>query len=255
MTTSSHKTCVVVVGKNEAESIQRVIKGTQDALADIPHFILAIDDGSIDQTAEIARVHAHHVISRPSKGLGWSVRQGYHFALDHGFDTIINIDADGQHDPALLPSMVQHLENGTDAVKCSRFHEHSAVIGETPVDRLEMNQHFAEVISEITGWNITDALCGLWGFKRPVLAQLMPHLRFKHYGLCIEMLIKMKHLVPDVSLVELPHPRIYLCDTTRHKTKYTSDGEAHRKRRFAHHQKHVAIALAHVEHMRAALPA
>lgn len=235
--------CLCVTGRNEAESIGRVIHIIRQLPNSNRFFILAIDDGSTDNTAAVAdEAGADHVISRPWRGLGYSVREGYQYAIDKAFDIIINVDADGQHDPGLIPQMVNHLQNGSSVVKCSRFHPLSSVIGTPPEDRLSLNKHFADVISQITNQTITDALCGMFGFKKHVLKVLLPHLKFDEYGLCLEILIKghaLLHLLP----LELPHPAIYLADTFRHARVYSQQGKEERNARFTLHEEHVRQAL------------
>jgi glycosyltransferase involved in cell wall biosynthesis len=242
-------TCIIVVGRNEEETIGTVIENVKTALDGNPHFIVVIDDGSTDRTAAVARKHADHTISREPYGLGYSMRQGYQFALTKGFKVIINIDADGQHDPRVLPKVIQHLQNGTSIVKGTRFHPDSQVVGEIPEDRLHMNRHFAKIISQLTGHQITDALCGLYGFKQYALKRLLPHLKSVGYGLCLEILIKRKYLIPDCIPFEIAHPAIYLQDTARHAIKYSDKGLAERKRRFDDHIEHVKTSLAYCSRM------
>ncbi len=241
--------CVVVAARNEAESIAQVLSGIRAVDVGRRIHILVVDDGSSDKTATVAAEHADRVISRSHRGLGYSVRQGYQFALDNKFDIVVNIDGDGQHDPATLPAFVRHLQNGSAIVKGTRFHPESRVVGKIPKDRLCMNQHFARTVSEITGFRITDALCGMYGFKREVLAILMPHLQLDGYGLCLEILIKGRYVLPHCTPLEVAHPAIYRADTHRHRVKYSSQGRDERERRFRDHEQHVVSCLAYCRSM------
>lgn len=247
--TCGKNTCIVVVGWNEEEVVDKIIQGARESLGRHPHFILMVDDGSSDNTAAVAAVHADHVISREHRGLGYSVREGYQFALDNGFDLVINIDGDGQHDPAVLPAFMRHLQNGSAIIKGTRFHPESHVVGTIPEDRLRMNLHFARTVSKLTGFQITDALCGMYGFKRDALAVLMPHLQLDGYGLCLEILIKGKHVLPGHTPLEVAHPAIYRSDTRRHRVKYSDTGLADREQRFLDHEGHVATCLMYCRSM------
>jgi len=244
--------CLVVVGHNEEEAVPRVIAGIREVMASQPHHIIVISDGSTDNMAEKARQQADYVIEREHRGLGFSVREGFQYAHDHGFGIIINMDADGQHDPSVLGRFVPCLQNGSRVVKATRFHPESMVVGEIPKDRQILNQELAQQISGIVEYPVTDALCGMFGFKREVLTRLLPHLMFNGYGLCLEKIIKLSKLLPDVPPPrEIVHPAIYLRDTTRHMEKYseTKAAVAERMRRLDMHRQHIQTALAYCENI------
>lgn len=87
---------------NEAERLGGVIAATKPQLP-----VLVVDDGSKDQTAaiaEAARVEVYRQI--PNQGKGVALRTGFRWALDHGCDAVITLDADGQHDPAEIPKFL-----------------------------------------------------------------------------------------------------------------------------------------------------
>lgn len=110
---------VLVPAFNEQESIGAVIAEIKRhlPLADC----LVIDDGSSDQTGERAR-KAGALVARPpfNMGVGGAMRLGFRYALSQGYDVAVQIDADGQHDPASVPIMLRALENA-DIVIGSRF--------------------------------------------------------------------------------------------------------------------------------------
>lgn len=236
--------CVVLAARNESEKIGDVLSAVRCLPESERIHLLVVDDGSSDNTGCIAARYADQVVSRPWKGLGYSVREGYANALGaEGFRIIINMDADGQHDPAFLPLIVAKLQNGYEVVKCSRFCQESKVIGEVPLDRWRLNQHFAGVINQITDFSVTDALCGLWGFKREVLLQLLPHLRSDDYGLSLEILIALSARMKGIKFIELAHPAIYEKDSAKHRRKYSPEELAKRTERYKEHEKHVLQAI------------
>ena len=66
--------------------------------------IVVVDDGSTDRTAGIAADRGAHVLRLPfNLGIGGAVQTGYRFAFERGYDIAVQIDGDGQHDPAQLP--------------------------------------------------------------------------------------------------------------------------------------------------------
>ena len=87
---------------NEAQRISPVIAA---ALAHLP--VLVVDDGSKDETASVAQVAGATVLRQiPNQGKGAALRTGLRWALEHGYDAILTLDADGQHDPAEIPALL-----------------------------------------------------------------------------------------------------------------------------------------------------
>lgn len=106
---------IVIPAKNEEETIGDIV---QRARAQTGFSVLVIDDGSLDQTAAIARDHGALVLT-PCIPLGaWGATQtGIRYAHAHGFDTVIALDADGQHEPEQIPLLLAaHRDQASDLV-------------------------------------------------------------------------------------------------------------------------------------------
>jgi dolichol-phosphate mannosyltransferase len=122
---------VIVPTYNEIESLERLISRLRQAvpLADV----LIVDDSSPDGTGELAdrlagADTAIRVLHRPGKdGLGRAYLAGFAIALDDGYDFVVEIDADGSHDPDELPRMLELAESGADLVIGSRWVDGGAV--------------------------------------------------------------------------------------------------------------------------------
>jgi glycosyltransferase involved in cell wall biosynthesis len=92
----------LIPGYNEGPRIAAVVRGAREHLP-----VLVVDDGSRDDTAERAREAGATVIEqRPNAGKGAALRAGFHRALDDGFDAVLTLDADGQHDPSEIPAFL-----------------------------------------------------------------------------------------------------------------------------------------------------
>lgn len=115
---------VVIPTYNEALTISRAVEGVRSAVPDAD--ILVVDDGSPDGTGEIADAHAGrdaqvHVLHRQRKeGLGAAYVAGFHWALERGYGTVVEMDADGSHQPADLPVLLSALADA-DLVLGSRY--------------------------------------------------------------------------------------------------------------------------------------
>ena len=110
---------VIIPALNEAGRVGTVIGAVRAALPGIP--IVVIDDGSVDGTRQRAREAGASVIRHPVRlGYGAALRTGYRYAHARGAGCV-QIDADGQHDAAVLPELVRSLEAGADVVIGSRF--------------------------------------------------------------------------------------------------------------------------------------
>lgn len=116
---ASSELLVVVPALNEAGSVAEVVRGIRACVPDAT--CLVIDDGSTDATAAIAREAGGRVLSLPfNLGVGGAMRTGFRFARDHGYRVVVQVDADGQHDPGDIPRLVAALGDA-DIVIGSRF--------------------------------------------------------------------------------------------------------------------------------------
>jgi glycosyltransferase involved in cell wall biosynthesis len=99
-------TLVVIPAFNEQASIGEVVKETQTVL---PHAkVLVVDDGSDDATARVAKNAGAAVLVLPfNLGVGGALRAGFRYAVRYDYDVAVQVDGDGQHDPAEIPRFVE----------------------------------------------------------------------------------------------------------------------------------------------------
>jgi glycosyltransferase involved in cell wall biosynthesis len=108
----------VIPAYNEEETIANVVAETSKYVEKV----LVVDDGSSDDTIERASAVADGVIKHPTNmGVGATVYTGYCAAIREDFDVVIQIDADGQHDPSYIPEMLEVMDGGADMVIGSRW--------------------------------------------------------------------------------------------------------------------------------------
>lgn len=117
------KILIAIPAWNEAGSISTVVASVQEHRPDAD--ILVVNDGSTDTTALEAELAGARVISLPfNVGVGGAMRTAFLFAQREGYQALVQVDADGQHDPADLDTLLAGL-NDADVVVGTRFHPNS----------------------------------------------------------------------------------------------------------------------------------
>lgn len=114
------KKCIIIPAFNEEATIAGVIEGVK-AYSDAD--IIVINDGSKDATYQLAKDAGAYVISHPfNMGYGVALQTGYKFALKYDYDLLLQMDADGQHYPDVIPQFFRQMEtNSCDVLIGSRF--------------------------------------------------------------------------------------------------------------------------------------
>ena len=112
---------IIIPAWNEAEVIGSVLEELTDFYPDAQ--VLVVSDGSTDATAQVARDHGAKVLELPyNLGVGGAMRAGYLYAYRHGYDYALQLDADGQHNPADIPQLLQAAtQSGANVVIGARF--------------------------------------------------------------------------------------------------------------------------------------
>jgi len=162
------KRLAIVPAYNEEASVGRVI---DELRAFDPGFdIVVVDDGSVDRTAGVAADRGAHVIRLPfNLGIGGAMQTGYRFAFEQAFDIAVQVDGDGQHDPAQLPKILEPVLDGdADLVVGSRFAGGGAYRS-TAVRRIGIRV-FASVVSAVVGQRVTDTTSGFRAVNRKGIA-------------------------------------------------------------------------------------
>ena len=142
---------IVLPAKNEAAALAGILPRLREAHPGAQ--ILVIDDGSTDETRETCTRSGVEVISQPySMGNGAAIKRGARAATG---DVIVFMDADGQHDPALIDRLVRRLEEGFDMVVGARDWS-----GQAGVSRGLANAFYNWLASRITGFQVKDLTSG-----------------------------------------------------------------------------------------------
>jgi len=158
---------VVIPAFNEARAIERVVEGIRAADPGLP--VLVVDDGSTDDTAGAARRAGAEVLRLPiNLGYGSALQTGYKYALREGYDCVVQLDGDGQHEPADIPRLLAALErDAADLALGSRFLGES---GYRPgMARGAGMRLFRGLAFLLTGMRFSDVTSGYQALNREVL--------------------------------------------------------------------------------------
>lgn len=161
------KKLIIIPAYNEAENIEKTIDAITKKAKDFDYII--INDCSSDETLKICEEKGYNVVSLPiNLGIGGAVQTGYKYALQNGYDVAVQVDGDGQHDPAFLHMMVDYMvEKKCDMVIGSRFINKEG-FQSSGTRRLGI-KYFTILIKLLTGAKITDPTSGLRMINRKVI--------------------------------------------------------------------------------------
>jgi len=177
---------VVVPAWNEETCVTDTINEIRAAAPYVD--IVVVDDGSVDRTARRAREAGADVIELSyNLGVGGAMRAGFRYAERREYDTVIQVDADGQHDPNEIKRLLDKLAEGNDVVIGARFADRGDYKVRGP--RRWAMVLIARVLSWITGTRLTDATSGFKASGRLAIALFAEHYPAEYLGDTIEALV------------------------------------------------------------------
>lgn len=165
--------------------------------------VAVIDDGSQDRTAVLAAAHGAVVLRHArNAGKGCALRTGFAYALREGFDSVLTMDADGQHNPADIPALLRAAEEDPEAlVVGDRMHTPTGM----PRVRWGANLFASVMVSTVSGCRIPDSQSGFRIVPRSVLERAS--LRSCRYEMETELLLAAAHA--GVRVVSVPVSSVY----------------------------------------------
>jgi dolichol-phosphate mannosyltransferase len=185
------KPLVVLPTYNEAENVLVVLDLVREHVPQAE--VLVVDDGSPDGTADLAEKWAADnggvtVLRRTEKsGLGSAYRAGFGWGLAHGFEVLIEMDSDLQHDPAMLPALIHAVEDGADLAIGSRYVPGGSVPGWQWSRRL-LSQGGNIYAAMVLGLHVRDLTAGFRAYAAHALGAIdLGAVKADGYGFQIEM--------------------------------------------------------------------
>ena len=158
---------VLIPAFNEQAAVGDVVRSVRESMPGVP--VLVVDDCSLDGTIPIAKAAGAEVLSLPHHlGLGGAVQAGYKLAFELGFQYVIRVDGDGQHDARDIPRIYDALrKSGCEMVIGSRFMEGETVY--TSLARSLGIHFFRMILRPILGKDVRDPTSGFVGVNRNAL--------------------------------------------------------------------------------------
>jgi glycosyltransferase involved in cell wall biosynthesis len=182
MATHLPKVVVAIPCLNEAATIASVIGAIPRQIAGVDRVdVLVVDDGSTDETGEAARGAGAIVIRHPrNRGLGQAFQTAVTFAIERGYDLMVNIDGDGQFDAGDIPTLIAKVLSGeADMTTASRFKDPTRT-PDMPTAKLVGNHMMSFLISQLVGRRYRDVSCGFRCYSRDTLLRINLHGRFTY---------------------------------------------------------------------------
>jgi len=210
---------------NEASHVDPVL----DEVLRYTHDVLVVDDGSTDGTSELlaARRDIRCIRHEKNRGYGAALKTAFDCAIRSGYEVLVTIDCDGQHEPQRIGQLVAACRDA-DIVSGSRYLWNDQQARQAPAERRQINVEMTLELNERLGLTLTDAFCGFKAYRVRPLAKL--RITEPGYGMPIELWVQAAH--HGLHIVELPVPLIYL-DEERSFGGSLDDG---RKRLEYYHQ-------------------
>ena len=200
---------VIIPTYNEQENIRNIINAVLN-LTEHQFDVLIVDDNSPDGTGAIVdemiteRPERIHILKRPGKqGLGTAYIAGFKWALDNGYEYIIEMDADFSHPVNKLPELQATCASGKADVSVGSRYISGVNVVNWPMGRMLMSYYASAYVRLVTGMKVKDATAGFVCYRREVLQSInLDAIEFKGYAFQIEMKFTAHRM--GFKIVEVP---------------------------------------------------
>lgn len=214
----------------------KYVAGVLDEVLQYSRHVLVVDDGSTDGTSDLLaqRTDVQVLNHEQNRGYGAALRSAFYFAQRRGYDALVTIDCDGQHQPRLIPDFVSALKDA-DIVSGSRYLKQFEGDTLPPEQRRQINVTITRELNERLGLNLTDAFCGFKAYRTTALKKF----NITDTGYAMPLQVWVQAAKSGLRIVEMPVPLIYL-DLNRSFGGALDDGAT----RLAHYRDVINRSLA-----------
>ncbi len=176
---------VAIPALNEQSTVGEVVRQVRETLPE--GRVIVIDDGCEDRTGDVARAAGAEVLRLPfNVGVGGAMRTAFLYAVHNDCDAVIQVDADGQHDPSDIPALVGALASASVVVG-SRFAGSGTYAIRGP--RAWAMHLLARVLSRMAGTGLTDTTSGFRAADRAAIHLFAKHYPAEYLGDTVESLV------------------------------------------------------------------
>ena len=204
------RTLTAIPVYNEFSHVEKVLEQVRQFADNI----LVVNDGSTDGTAELlATIDSVNVVHHPeNRGYGAALATSFQHAISGGYDVLVTMDCDGQHQPQLLNQIAEGIFAETDPfdiVSGSRYLQAFPENTSAPEERLRINRQITACLNEQLHLSITDAFCGFKAYRVSSLVDLQ--ITVAGYAMPLQLWVQIADL--DWRIAEFPVPLVYVDDT------------------------------------------
>ncbi|MDL9980322.1 glycosyltransferase family 2 protein [Microbacterium sp. ASV49] len=191
------RTLIIMPAWNESRNVGNTVREILDQRAG--YDVIVVDDGSTDDTAQVARAAGAQVLALPfNMGVGGAMRTGFTYAQRHGYDQAIQVDADGQHDPREIPIVLSGLEHSDISIG-ARFADKGDYQAHGP--RRWAMVFLAAVLSRVAKTKLTDVTSGFRAANKRAIDQYVRYYPAEYLGDTVDSLVSAIHSGLTVSQI------------------------------------------------------
>jgi glycosyltransferase involved in cell wall biosynthesis len=194
--------CVLICAFDESATIAEVVRA---CLLQEPAAVIVVDDGSVDGTADLAAQAGAYVLrNHENLGKGAALKRGFQYVREQGFDAVIVVDGDGQHDPAEIPRFLDAYERTRIPVLIGN---RMSDVGGMPYVRRWTNRSMAWILNRLVKIYIADPPCGYRFYRTDVLPFVMSDLPRFAFEFDVLIHAAMRHIRIDSVRVSTIYTR------------------------------------------------
>ncbi len=188
------------------------ILGVLDEVRKYSGDILVVDDGSSDRTPELlsTQIDLRIITHEENLGYGAALRSAFVHSVEEGYDVLVTIDCDGQHEPRLIPELAAAVyptgQSPVDIVSGSRYLKTFDGNSAPPEERRKINMDITQVINQRLGLELTDSFCGFKAYR----VETLPQFDITELGYAMPLQLWAQAVAAGMRIVEFPVPLVYL---------------------------------------------
>lgn len=185
------------------------VDGVLDEVVRYARDILVVDDGSHDGTADVLakRSDIHVIRHERNRGYGAALISAFGHAVANGYEGVVTLDCDGQHQPKRIPEFIETAAaENADIVSGSRYLKVYEGDDAPPEERLFINRRITRELNQRLGFDLSDAFCGFKAYRTSALQQL----EITDEGYAMPLQLWVQAAAANLRVHEIAVPLIYL---------------------------------------------